>query len=86
MSIPRFTAEESLYASKAQYNMTAAGLPTANANIQPQLPITCGYLSQAIRFKYLKFGEAVSANNWTKAEEIGMEIHVLQEAYSACAR
>jgi hypothetical protein len=86
MNIPGFTAEGSLYTSRAQYNMTATRFLAAKADIQPQLPAVCGYLSGVIRFKFAKVGEAASANDWARVESLMNEIQFFQATYAGACR
>jgi hypothetical protein len=87
MNMPGFTGEESLYTSRAQYNITATGFLAAKADIRPQLPVSseCTSLGSHLRGLYRGLGLAVGAGDWDMAHVYMQSIDFYQRAYSeAC--
>ena len=58
MNMPEFTAEASLYKSRAQYIMTSTILSPANAEIQPQM-VDCGRIYSMIELMWDRWAIAV---------------------------
>jgi hypothetical protein len=64
INIPGFTAEDSLYKSRTQYNMSATRFLAAKADIRPQRPDVCGPLENDIQEALNDAGYAAAANYW----------------------
>ena len=62
INMPGFTAENSLYISSTQYNMTAKFL-AAKADIRPQ-EIDCAYIREQVYKRWKRMGEAVPKEDW----------------------
>jgi hypothetical protein len=66
MSMPGFTAEDSLYTREAQYDMTASKFLTAKAHIRPQrmAPEDCNELRKSILRRVNDAGQRALAGDW----------------------
>ena len=85
VDIPGFTAERSVYVSRAQYNVTATNFSVAMAEIRPQrFNDFCAVLGRKIQHYYHLYGLDVLSGDHASAAENLQKINDLQQLSAAC--
>jgi hypothetical protein len=82
--LPGFTAENSVYLTRAQYNVTTPAFSGTTNDIRPQRAIQCGDIRTSIEIHFHRYGLAIAAGDHQAAlVELGI-IETLQNLSSLC--
>ena len=78
-----FTAEDSLYMSRAHYHMTGAGFLVVNAKVAPQARPECISIARMARTNLRAFTEAVTEGDYDAASTFGAMLNDTLDLYNA---
>ena len=84
MNMPGFTGEESLYASRAHYSMTAARFSASKAEIRPQLPGECLSIRNDLDGYWRNFERAYRERDWDGVDAYAGIIRFYTNQFAEC--
>jgi hypothetical protein len=82
MHMPGFTAEDSLYMSRAQYHITGAGFLVVNAKVVPQARPECISIVRVARSLAGAFTDAVADGSFVAASDFAHVLHDMLDLYN----